>query len=468
MRAWIVSTLLAALYAVTGCGPADANILGQAPPSARRAPDALDGADTEGRLATPGEGRQAALPADATLTDYLAYAALHSPALEAAFNRWRSAAEGHTQARALPDPKLTYQRFIQEVETRSGPQRNSLQIAQMFPWFGKRGLRARAADHAADAAWQQYQVAKLALFHRVKTAYYEYYYLARAVEIARENAALLTGLEEIVRTRYRHNLAGHPDLIRLQVELGKVTDRVRSLDDMRRPATARLVAATGLAVGTDLPAPRDQPAARPDLKDGQLIDWAMASSPALKADEAKIARSKAELALAHKAYWPDVTLGVTWIDTSHSVGGMPIDDGRDPLIAMLSVNLPIWYDKLAAGVRRSRYARLAAVKAHADRADSLAAGVSLAAFKARDARAKIDLYERLLVPRATESLKVTTTAFSAGNAGFSDLIDAQRVLLEFRLTTERARADHATHVAAIEALIGRELPSPPAAPNQGE
>jgi len=464
MRGWIVSTLLGGLYTLTGCVPAEVNMLGRAPTSARAASDALGGADT----AEAGQGRLAALPADATLADYLAYAALHSPGLEAAFNRWRAAAEGHTQAGALPDPRLTYQRFIREVETRAGPQRNSLQIAQTFPWFGKRGLRARVADHAADAAWQHYEATRLTLFHRVKIAYYEYYYLARAVEIARENAALLTGLEAIVRTRYRHNLADHPDLIRLQVELGKVQDRVRSLTDMRSPAMARLAAATGLAVGTDLPAPRDLPTSRPDLKDGQLIAWAMASSPALKADDAKIARSKAEVALARKAYWPDVTLGVTWIDTSHSVGGMPIDDGKDPLVAMLSVNLPIWRDKLAAGVRQSRYAQLATVKARADRADRLAAQVSLISFKARDARAKIDLYERLLVPRATESLKVTTMAFSAGKAGFSDLIDAQRVLLEFRLTTERAGADHATHVAALEALIGRELPSPPAAAKQGE
>jgi len=450
----IMSTLLGVSFVLTGCGSAEHNILGQSPASARRALSAPDGADT----AMADQDRLPALPENATLADYLAHAALYSPALEAAFNRWRAMAESPVQAGALPDPRLTYQRFIQEVETRAGPQRNALQIAQMFPWFGKLDLRAEAADKAAQAARQRYEAAKLELFQRVRDAYFEYYYLARAVEIARENVALLTSIESIIRTRYRHNLAGHPDLIRLQVELGKVQDRVRSLTDMRAPAMARLVAALALPAGTELPAPGKLDSIRPDLNDGQLVTWAMEGSPMLKADDAEIARRKSEVELAHKAYWPDVTLGVKWIDTSHSVGGMPIDDGKDPVIAMLSVNLPIWYDKLSAGVRQSRYARLAAVKTREDRADRLAAQVTLIAFKARDARAKIDLYKRLLVPRATESLKATTAAFTAGNAGFTDMIDAQRVLLDFRLTQERAQADHAQHLAMLERLIGRELP----------
>ena len=456
MRAWIVWTVvIAAASGVAGCGRS-AGPGGQGPPSALADAEPATGAPR------PAEGAptdEATLGPDATVADYLAHAALHSPALEAAFNRWRAAGEAPAQARALPDPKLTYQRFIQEVETRAGPQRNALQIAQMFPWFGTLDLRAQAADRAAAVARQGYEAAKLALFERVRSAHAEYTYLARATEIAAENVALLTNLEKVVRIRYAANAAGHSDLIRLQVELGKVRDRVRSLTDMRASASAALAAAAGLPVGVDLPAPRDLAASRPELKDGQLIAWALASSPLLQADQAEIARRHTQVDLARKAYWPDVTLGVKWIDTSHSVGGMPIDDGKDPVVAMVSVNLPIWRDKLAAGVRQSRYLELAAVKALADRSDRLAAQVSRTAFQTRDARAKVDLYQRLLVPRATESLKVTIIAFGAGKAGFSDLIDAQRVLLEFRLTTERARADGARHLAMLERLIGRPLPA---------
>ena len=462
MRGWIVSTVLLAA-ALAGCGRS-AGLTGQAPP---RMADLRSAAGVE-RPAGPGRTEIPALGPESTLADYLARAALQSPALAAAFNRWRAAAEEPEQASALPDPKLTYQRYIQEVETRAGPQRNAMQIAQTLPWFGTLDLRAQAANQAAQVARQRYEAEKLALFQRVKDAHAEYAYLARAIAIADENVTLLTNLEKVVRIRYAAATAGHSDLIRLQVELGKITDRQRSLTDMRAASMARLAAAVGLPVGTDLPAPRQLDTPDVELKDGQLIAWALAHSPLLKADQAEIARRQTQIDLSHKAYWPDVTLGVTWIDTSHSVGGMPMDDGKDPVIAMLSVNLPIWYGKLDAGVRQSRYRKLAAVKARADRADMLAATVTRAAFQARDARAKIDLYRRLLVPRATESLKVTITAFGAGKATFSDLIDAQRVLLEFRLTRQRAVADHAQHLAMLERLIGRQLPPAAKAAENGE
>ena len=458
MRGWIVPTLLTAMYALAGCGRTESGLADWSRGLGGGDRPGLDGVEGDRRPDAAGQDRLDALPESPALADYLAYAALHSPALEAAFNRWRAAAEGPVQAGALPDPRLTYKRYIEEVETRAGPQRNALQIAQMFPWFGKLDLAEQAADQAAQVARQRYEAEKLALFQRVKDAYYEYYYLARAIGIADENVTLLTNLEKVVRIRYAAATAGHPDLIRLQVELGKVADRLRSLKDMRAAAMARLVAAAGLPVGTMRPTPKEIRSPRPDLDDETLIAWALAHSPLLKADQAEIVRRQTQVDLARKAYWPDVTLGVTWIDTSHSGGGMPIDDGKDPVIAMLSVNLPIWYDKLAAGVRQSRYRKLAAVKARADRADKLAATVSRTAFQARDARAKIDLYERLLVPRATESLKVTTTAFGAGKAGFSDLIDAQRVLLEFRLIQQRAVADQAKHLAMLERLLGRQLP----------
>jgi outer membrane protein TolC len=48
----------------------------------------------------------------ATLNDYLAYAALNNPGLEAAFNRWRAALERVPQEKSLPDPRFTYRYFI--------------------------------------------------------------------------------------------------------------------------------------------------------------------------------------------------------------------------------------------------------------------------------------------------------------------------------------------------------------------
>jgi hypothetical protein len=105
------------------------------------------------------------------LNNYLAYAALANPQLEAAFNRWKAALEMVTQAHTLPDPRFNYGYFIQEVETRVGPQEQRPGLSQMFPWFGKLKLRSEAAREGTNAALQQYEAAKLKLFDEVKWCY---------------------------------------------------------------------------------------------------------------------------------------------------------------------------------------------------------------------------------------------------------------------------------------------------------
>ena len=66
-------------------------------------------------------------------SDYLAYAALNNAGLKAAFEQWKAAVEQVPQAESLPDPKFTYGYFINEVETRVGPQRQKFGIMQVFP-----------------------------------------------------------------------------------------------------------------------------------------------------------------------------------------------------------------------------------------------------------------------------------------------------------------------------------------------
>ena len=407
-----------------------------------------------------GVGRQPTeLPANPALSDYLAYAALHNRGLEAAFNRWKAAIERIPQVRAMPDPRLTYRYFIQEVETRVGAQRQGLELGQVFPWFGKLSLRGDAAAEAASAQRERFESARLRLFYRVRDAYHEYYYLGRAVKIVDENARLVQHFERVARTRYKTAAASHPDVIRAQVELGKLADRLSTLKDLQGPIVARLNAALNRPTMAPLPWPESIDNGEVAISDQQLLTWLAESNPHLKALAFEIARSKRGIALAKKEYFPDVMLGVGWIDTARSTGGRhPSDDGKDPLIGSVSVNLPIWRDKLAAGVREARYRHLQAVHSRAETANALGATLKLVLYRFRDAERKIDLYRDTLLPKARQSVKATEASFRAGKGSFLDLIDAERVLLEFALARERAQASRLQRLAELEMIVGRAIP----------
>ncbi len=397
--------------------------------------------------------------ANPTLAEYLCIAGLNNPGLKAFYSEWQAELEKIPQVRALPDPRVSYSYYIQEVETRVGPQRNSVQLTQMLPWIGKLALRGDAAAQAAEAARLRYEARKLDLFYQVNDVYYDYYYLGQAVAVTEANVRLLKHIEEVARARYQTGTAGRGDLIRLEVESGKLQDRLRQLRDMRSPTKARLLTAIGVEKDANLPWPKELALAVIDVDDEQLVKWAQQSNPALLAMDADVAMRQKQILLAQKEYFPDVTLGLTWIDTDPAWHSHPSDSGKDAMIATVSVNLPIWWDKLDAGVREAKQRHLAALMRRMDQSNDFRSRVKMAAFQYRDAVGKLDLYQRILIPRATEALRITETSYSAGTATFADLLDSQRVLLEFQLVEQQSVANRARQRAMLEMLIGRQLPT---------
>jgi cobalt-zinc-cadmium efflux system outer membrane protein len=398
------------------------------------------------------------LTEESQLPDYLAYAAMNNASLEAAFNRWKAALEEIPQVRSLPDPRFTYRYYIQEVETRVGPQRQGLALSQTFPWLGTLDLRGDAAAQAAEVQRHAFEAEKLRVFFVVKDAYYDYYFLWRSTQIVQENIELLTSFEAVLRTRYEASRADHPDLIRIQVELGRLEDRLNTLMDLREPMVARLNAALNRPTDADLPWPTELEATEVTLDEQQLLAWMEQHNPDLQALAAAITRSETEIELARREYFPDVTLGFEWIETGSASGSpTPSDSGQDAMMASVSVNVPIWYDRLDAGLRQAQYEAMAAEADSRQRRHDLAADIRMGLYEFCDTQRRISLFRDTLLPKSLEALSVTEMAFRAGEATFMDLLDAQRVYLEFQLSYERALTEHQRRLAQLEMIVGREL-----------
>lgn len=489
--------LCSAVGLVSGC--ADRSATRTVAYAALRAPAgvevvAMQGAQTRAAPAPK------ALDEDSTLEDCLAYAAVHNPGLEAAFNRWKAALERIPQVEALPDPRFTYRFFIREVETRVGPQQQAIGLSQTFPWLGKLPLRGSMAADAARAQRKRYDAARLRLFYEVKETYHELYYLMQAIDVVRENRDLVRYLEGVATAKYRTASAAQAEVIRAQVELGKLEDQLRALEDFRGPLSARLNAAMNRPVEEPLPVPH-APAEEPvDLDDGQILAWARAASPALEALTHEISREQHGIELARKEAFPDVTFGIDYTDVgsaprppapgfrnpaalrsasrlasgtgdaidllalerSFRPGDRQRDSGQDIWMLSLSMNLPIRRARIAAAGREAEARYRAAVGARDEEANALSVEIKQALYEFRDARRKIGLYRENLIPKARQNLEATEAAYRTGAATFLDLVDAEQSLLEFRLAFERARADRAQRLAKLDMLVGRTIPRGPA------
>jgi len=391
------------------------------------------------------------------LEDYLAFAAMNNTGLQVAFEQWRIAVEQVPQAKSLPDPKFTYGYFIEEVETRVGPQKNKLEIMQTFPWFGEIEARTDTAAAVAKAAQKRYEAAKLKLFAEVKDAFYEYSYLARAIEIAKENLELIQHFEEVSRTKYMAAATGHPDVIRAQIELARLEDRLKTLEELRKPIVARLNAVLNRQSFEMIPWPTKEEFRAVQLSSDKMIELLRAKNPELEALDFELEAAKDGVELAKKKFWPDVGVGVGWIDTASAMNPGMRDSGKDPIILMFTMNLPIWREGYKAAELQAKANVLKTSHQKKEAENTIIARAERSLYDFQDSDRKRKLYGDVLIPKAEELLGVSETAYKAGTIDFLSLINAQQKLLEFQLHYERAITNNQQELARLEMLVGTEL-----------
>lgn len=393
------------------------------------------------------------LTENSDLDAYVRFGLLNNAKLRAVFDRWRSAMERIPQAVSLPDPRFSFMYFVQEVQTRTGPQRSRFMLSQMFPWFGKLRLRGEVAALQAESLWWKVQTRRLALVREIEHVYYEYAYLAHAIRITAESLELLQQLEPVVQRKVQAG-ADQAGLLRLQVEIGKLDDEVRSLRQFRPALSARLSAVLNRQGKGLLPWPKAAPIAVLPLKQEELLKRLARQNPELETLRQQILRERKRVELARLSGRPDFKFGMGLIDTrSTSAAG----SGDDPVAVTLSLNIPIWREKYRAAAREAQAARDAARAELLDHENQLSAELERQLFKLDDAERQISLYRDTLIPRARQALRVTQTSYLAGRASVLDLIDSERTLLMFEKAYWRANSDYAQSLADIEALCGGDV-----------
>ncbi len=400
---------------------------------------------------------RAEMAVDSTPESFVRYALYHSPTVERAYQQWRAASERLPQVRSLPDPRLNIGFFLDEVETRVGPQQAKVGLQQTFPWIGKLKDREDAAAKGALSAWYRYQEAQLLVVEQVITALHNLAYLDRAIGITKENYVLLVSFEEVVRARYRVGAGSHPELIRVQVELGQLDDRVAGLEALRPSYVANINALLNRSPEAEVARGLTLPDLVATESAEQISVLASEWSPVLDSIAERVEQERVGTRIAQKDGYPDLTIGLEYIVTDEAANPAIAESGDDPIMLTFGINLPIWREKYDAGVRESIARRLSVSRELDSASNQLSAQIYTAWFEHTDADRRVRLYEDSLIPKAQESLSASLGGFRSGDSEFLDLLDTQRTLLEFSISAERARADRGKALATLNRLAGRPV-----------
>ena len=108
------------------------------------------------------------LTTNSSLGDFLTYAMLNQPQIEAAYYDWASSVENITVSRSLPDLQFTFQMYIQDVVTSVMPG-----LMAQIPWLGKLRAQAEAATAESQGKYFAFESATLQTAYSVKQGYYQ-------------------------------------------------------------------------------------------------------------------------------------------------------------------------------------------------------------------------------------------------------------------------------------------------------
>lgn len=378
------------------------------------------------------------LTTNTTLREAVYVAVQNNPQVIAAYADWASAVENITIARSLPDPKLTFQAYIQDSLTSLMPG-----LSADIPGPGKREVRAVAATAESRAKYFHFATAVQQTAFDVQKSYYPLHFLDAKLRVNRQTLALLAELEALARAQNEVGQGTLQDVLKVQIEQKQLQTETTNLDDSRNVMLAQFKAALGLRPGQlDPPVPAEADFTDNQSADEQLLANALKENPRLLELAAEIRVAEANLQVARKENTPDFS------------GGLQAEVYEPPLFwPQASITLPIWRDKLAAeraaaeaGLRTAR-ARLTAGQI------SLAVEFAEQSYLMREADRELTLLRQSLLPRARQSLEIARSAYRSGRVDFLNVIEDERSLLNFQLDEIAAQTQREIARSELTLLI---------------
>ena len=396
------------------------------------------------------------------LRAYATAAAEANPTVLEARARYEAARQRVPQVTALPDPVVSFTQALRSVETRIGPQLNSVTFTQAFPWLGTLELRGRVALLEATALHHLYQAARRDIVAQVKEAYYDLGHIDVELGLAGEEQSLLEHYETLASARYATGQGLQQAVIRLQAEITRVVDRRHRLDRQRGTLAAHLN--TLLDRPAEEPVPQVPLLTRPpvEIDREQLYRLGDRNRHELRAATALIQGSERSIELAKKNARPGFTasVGVTNVGRRDDAAGLPplTDDGRNAVSVSLGVSLPLWGAKYRAGVEQAHGELRAHTQHRAAARNAMEMEVQEAVVHLETLDRQIDLLDTVLIPQTEEALLATETAYETGQLGVLELLDSERTLIDVRSMRARYLSDLLIALTALERAIGTRVP----------
>ncbi len=341
----------------------------------------------------------------------------------------------------LPDPQLNLGLFnlpTDDFDINSEPNTQlRLGVSQSFPRGKTLAFKEKQTKWASDAEYKRASDEVLKSIRSVREHYFSLYYQIGAQEIIEESRQYFVQLVDIAESYYKVGRVNQQDLLRAQLELSRLDDRVIDLktnEDLARAELSKWLDKKAFeSIEKDYPT-------LPKLDSEQVIIDSLINHQSIQVEDAMISFFNEGVEIAREQYKPGWSIGVEY----RKRFGDNIDgtNREDQAAAMVKLDLPIFTNKRQdRRLVASQHQVSAAKYVRDDKLQSLRQAVLRDYANWERLSQRSDLYESKLVPEANANANASLTAYQSGVTEFTTLARARITQLNVRLEALRAKTE---------------------------
>ncbi|HBO29582.1 MULTISPECIES: TolC family protein [Flavobacteriaceae] len=363
------------------------------------------------------------------LQSYIEEAEANNPEIQAFELRYNIAEEKVNEANWLPNTEVSAGYFVSEPETRVGAQRARIGVKQMLPWFGTVTARENYATSMAEAEYVEITIAKRKLALSVAQSYYRLYETRAKQEVLDENIQLLKTYERLALTSVEVGKASAVDVLRLQIRQNELQQQKEVLEE---EFSAEQTTFNNLLNRDDnstvdivaiMEIPEDDPINGTE---------ALSLNPELlKYDKLYESIAQSEL-LNQRESLPMVGFGVDYLPVTARNDVMFSDNGKDILMPMVSVSIPIFNNRYKSITRQNELRQQEIETQKEQRLNVLESAFAKALSQRNQARIKFNTQTKNL-KQAKDAEQILIKNYETGTIDFNDVLDIQELQLKFQM-----------------------------------
>lgn len=383
-----------------------------------------------------------------------------NPSLDVLRNRMDSQRARIPQAGALVDPMLKFELSnvpLSDFDFASTPMSGKqLMLSQKLPYPGKRGIKERVAEHMTNEIEWAYQDRTGLIVNLVKQDYFNLAFIERSIEITKKNEQLLKDFVHIAEKKYEVGRGLQQDILKAQVTLSSLKDRLINLRRAQQKSKARLNTVLNRPPQTSIGKPSTLVPTFFSFEVDTLQTLTLANRPLLRGVQEKVQRWQAVERLAKLASRPDFDVSVGYRQRAF----MPFDPvrGSDFLSVGVMLNLPIYQgSKQDQQVIEARARQREAVADYEAKKQQLYNEVQQLYIDVRAYQEEVVLFRTAIIPQAKQALDVAIVAYQVDKVDFLTLLSNQVALFNFEIDHFRYQIEYEKSLADLEAVVGKRL-----------